>query len=106
MGSLAWVSIRPAGACRKKLTTAARAWAAAEEVPELWPEHEDAWALFQLTPWRLAVGLGGAVHLGLDWAQQDIIAPRLGIDTHKRPELHAQLTTLEHAAREVLNRQS
>jgi hypothetical protein len=90
------------------LTRLRRGVATAQAEPEflLWREHWAAWYVFLSsgTQWRLAVGLGGALWLGLDYTGLDVVRRACGITDTDWPEVFEQVQVLETEALAVRNR--
>lgn len=59
------------------------------------------------TQWRAIAGFGALLHLGLDYGALAPVLAENRRNPHRVPieELMPQLRTLEHAAREELNRE-
>lgn len=72
---------------------------------ELWPIHADAWHLFQAcqNQWRLVVGVGGAIWLGLEMPGVDVIRKAHRISDEDWTEVLWQLQVLERTAKEIRN---
>jgi hypothetical protein len=72
----------------------------------VWPEHVEAVELFcaLATQWRVAVGFGGVMFLGLDYAALEAVMRLRGVRPKDRARLFGQLRVMEAAAAAVLNR--
>lgn len=70
--------------------------------------HEDNWDTVLLfldcaTQWRVAIGMGGALWLGLDYAAVAALMQMRGLARARRAALLADLQIMERAALAVLN---
>ena len=71
--------------------------------------HADNWTLLGVflalqTQWRVAVGFGGTVYLGIDYAAIPAVLLMLGIPRTKHAETFAAVRLMESAALNVRNR--
>lgn len=76
----------------------------AEELP-IWPENWPTAQLFMAlqTQWRIALGMGQVVWLGLDYAAAQAAMQLLAVPRKDRQEIFAGLCVMERAALPVLN---
>jgi len=72
---------------------------------ELWPEHAQAWALYQAceTQWRMVIGMDGAVWLGLDMPGVDVIRKAHRISDEDWTEVLWQLQVMEAEGKKIRN---
>lgn len=72
---------------------------------EVWPEHHDAVRVFcaAQSQWRMAVGMGGAVYLGLDYPGVKVLAEAMGVRQKRWGLCLMQLQVMEFEGRKLLN---
>lgn len=73
---------------------------------ELWPDHWAAWMVFLRcqSQWKLAVGMGGAMWLGLDYQGVDMVLRKVVPDESHHLEILDQLQVLEQEALKIRNK--
>lgn len=73
---------------------------------ELWPQHWEAWMVFLRvqSQWKLAVGMGGALWLGLDYHGVDMVLRKVVPDDSRHLEILDQLQVMEQEALKIRNK--
>lgn len=79
--------------------------ASAPDTIDLWPEHEQVWAIWLAleNAWNIISGMAGMAYLGLDRSQAESVMRMAGIKKRDRLAMLSDLLTLEAAALPILN---
>lgn len=72
---------------------------------ELWPEHWDAWSVYLgcSTQWRISVGMGGAMWLGLDYQGVELVMRRYRVPRKRQDDVFAEVQVLEAEEKAIRN---